>query len=89
MSFQSSLAVFQALFRRQANSEAMRQWDSLRDNYPAELIAWLDTQPGFFPPYGVHIGEPGSEPWRPLKPCAVCGTEHRYGSEAYLNHIQR
>ena len=45
--------------------DAMRIWHSLKDNYPAEAAEYVDANPGFAPPYGVHIGKPGSEPWRP------------------------
>ena len=65
--FESELAIFRDLNRRGRHTEAMQVWYRLRDDYPRELAAWLEAHPGFAPPYGVHIGPRGSEPWRPVK----------------------
>ena len=69
----------EACARQDWESAPMSIWHRIRDEHPSEMVRWLEKHPNFKPPYGVYIGEPGTEPWRPNIDCRNCGERHRYG----------
>lgn len=63
--------------RQDWDNAPMSLWHQIRDEHTAEMVQWLNANRSFVPPYGIYIGEPGTEPWRPVV-TAPDGTRRRW-----------
>ncbi len=84
-SFPDRLGEFHKLNDKGEYDEAMKLWYELTGEFPQDLAGWLDENQTFVPPYGVHYGADGTEPWRPIAQCQ-CGFPHRWGDKDYTRH---